>query len=367
MTMKSLPRTEMFFVCKGGLVTLLAFFCVSTQAKAQEEKDKKPAALALDVLSPLLKEQGRLYGVTEWQVDLERGEIRGISRPPLGRSTRPSFSSRTEAIKVAGRDATVEYKDSFPDMFVTEGAFVETGFRLDFLNSHLLSPAIRNEATFHGEFSYQLTNRIGVAIAAPYSFLDRVDEANTSGFGDLEVGARFVLIGPDEDDAFKVALGLNVVAPTGAASRDLGEGHTIFEPRLLFFQKVGSRTFLQSNIGFEIGLGSEAERAFGYSLGAGHVFGDGRSYWFKYPTPIIEIDGHALLSGEDSGASVVNLTTGLRWQFGNSKKNFAGVAFRVPLTRERDFDSQVIFSFVRVFGAEEPEARIVSTRPTLGR
>lgn len=237
-----------------------------------------------------------------------------------------------------------------------EAPFVERNLRLDYQHTNHLRDPAADASEIRAELSHSFNERLGVNFSVPFIFLNRLEDSSTSGFGDIEVGARYVLIGSETTATFKLAAGLNVATPTGNAGRDLGEGRTVLEPEVLAFQKLSERTFVQGQLSLGIGLGSgEQDRELGYSMGLGHVITTINNWQlFSYPTPTIEVNCATALAGEESGRSVIDLTPGLRWQVCN--KGFAGVAYSFPVSGSREFDNQFIFSFVYIFGGDGPPA-----------
>lgn len=274
-----------------------------------------------------------------------------------GPSSRPIISG--PSIMQSYRDGSRRSESTvvpIPDLFRTEAPFVERNFRIDYLGTNSLTEPVADQSEFAAELSYSFTERFGMIVGVPVLMRDNLDEPDASGFGDLNAGLRYVALGYENSDPFKLALGLNVLAPTGDAGRSLGEGQTFIEPEVLLFQKLGARTFVQGQ--FSLGIptaGGDASKEFGWNLGMGHVFVDfTSSRWFKFPTPILELNGATGLGGEDAGTTVLDITPGLRWTIGS--RAFGGVGMSVPLTGSREFDTQFIFSLIYRYGPAEESA-----------
>lgn len=294
-----------------------------------------------------------------------------------GPSSRRSISSGRSVVRsqpMLYDDGSVRYTDvevaeeiPVPDLFRMEAPFVERNLRMDYLATNNLEGDPLDESRFFAELSYSFSERFGLVFAAPYLIRDDEFGPDPSGFGDLEIGARFVALGSESEDAFRVALGLNVLIPTGDESRGLGEGVSVIEPEILLFQMLADSTFAQAQLSLGIptgGVGKSNE--LGYSFGIGHVLRDlSTPEWFKYPTLTLELNGGSLVGGIGAGETVIDITPGLRWSI--TKWGFGGIACSAPLTDTLEFDYQLIVSFIYRYGvdAEDPTGAVAnSSRPT---
>lgn len=281
-----------------------------------------------------------------------------------GPSSRPILSgpSMVQSRGYNQSPVTVATVVPIPDMFRTEAPFVERNFRIDYVGSNGLHEPVGDESGFFSEVSYSFTDRFGVIFGAPLLSRDNLNEPDATGFGDLNAGVRYVAIGSDNEARFKLAWGLNVVAPTGKQNRNLGEGQTFIEPELLMYRKVGERNFVQSQFGLGLPAnGGGATNEFAWNFGAGHVFTNRSvSQLFKFPTTVVELNGLTGLNGDDAG-TVLDFTTGLRWSIGS--RAFGGVGFSVPLTPNQEFENQLILSLIYRYGpAEESRPDPTSSR-----
>lgn len=275
-----------------------------------------------------------------------------------GPSSRPIFSG-PPIVQSYGAGAersmtSVATVVPIPDMFRTEAPFVERNFRIDHVGSGGLHEPVGDETAFFSEISYSFTDRFGVILGAPLISRDNLSEPDATGFGDVNAGVRYVAIGAENEARFKLAWGLNVVAPTGDHDRNLGEGQTFIEPELLMFRKVGERSFVQSQFGLGLpAKGGGSTNEFVWNLGAGHVFTDfATGQLFKFPTTIVELNGLTGLNGEEAG-TVLDFTTGLRWSI--ASRAFGGIGYSIPLTPTKEFESQLILSLIYRYGPAEQQ------------
>lgn len=276
-----------------------------------------------------------------------------------GPSSRPVLPGPTIQVRSGryGEERSEATEIPVPDLFRMEAPFVERNFRFDYLATNNLHEPAADESQFFAELSYSFTDRFGLIVASPLLIRDNEIDPNTTGFGDLETGARYVLLGYENEDPLKLALGLNVLAPTGSAERELGEGQTFIEPEVLLFQRLMDEAFVQGQ--FSLGVptgGEETSTEWGWNIGAGYVFADASvSQYFKFPTAVFEVNGATGLGGSDGGVTVVDLTPGLRWTLGS--KAFGGIAMSVPVTGPREFEAQFIFSVIYRYGASDEVGR----------
>lgn len=243
-----------------------------------------------------------------------------------------------------------------PDMFRMESPFVEGNVRFDYMFTNALAEPAADESQFFTQLSYAFTKRLGVLVAAPYLIRDNFEQPNTSGFSDLEAGVRYVAIGPNHRDPFKLALGLNVVAPTGSVVQELGDGVTVLEPELLMYQRLGRLDFLVTQIALDIPTVSGESTGFGYNIGYGNVIDDAStSKLFQFPTAIFELNGATGVGGPEAGTTILDLTPGLRWFIGD--RLIAGAAVSLPVTGPREFETQFIASLIYIYGVDSSSSQ----------
>lgn len=306
-----------------------------------------------------------MWTKTAFLLDVFISVLVATSALAQGPSSRPVFSGPTITRFNLDRQAleSEETKVPIPDMFRTEAPFVERNFRLDYRGTNNLQEPLADESQFFAEINYSFSERFGITFAAPLILRDNLVDPNTSGFGDVEAGMRYVMVGYENEDPFKLAVGVNVIGPTGNVGQELGEGQTFIEPQVLLFQKVAERTFVQSQFSLGVPTGRDnLSSDFGWNFGLGHVYMDfAYSDFFKFPTAIIELNGASAVGGINAGTTVIGVTPGLRWSIGS--KMYGGVAMSVPVTGPREFDAQIIFSLVYRYGPSDE----VGSDPTSSR
>ena len=100
---------------------------------------------------------------------------------------------------------------------------------------------------------------------------------------------------------------------------------------------------MESPLGIRQG-GSE----FRYNFALTHTYpGTGSWKYFQWLTPTVELNGRTDLDGETSGRTVLNLMPGIIWMQG--EKDQFGIGFAFPVTGARNFDSQILVSYIHSF------------------
>lgn len=307
-----------------------------------------------------------------------------VGLPSTGRAQFQRRSIEAEdSYSYGGRGAVEEGETPLPDVFVTANAYVDRSLEFNYGGFNNLDDGQADQDEFSFGLNYALTNRFAFSIEAPYLYRDPVQESNTSGFGDLELGVQYILFGYVEDrkdggsygsgaaisggasgfarrtiegesggsrraygadgaeaPPFVLSVGLDIAAPTGDVSRELGDGFTSLAPQMLFYwqlNEIGSA--LRGQFGLEIPTVSDETTAFFYNIAFSQIF-LGTQDWRRLNTlvGVVEFNG---LSG-DQGTLYV--TPGVRWYL--TQFDLIGVAGSFPVTESREFDSQILVSYI---------------------
>ena len=169
-----------------------------------------------------------------------------------------------------------------------------------------------DETEFEAELVWAINNRMVIIFGVPMAYIDPINEPNTSGVGDLEAGIQFLAFNGERDLLF---FALFVGIPTGDADRDLGNGHTVLEPAVLYLHDFGGGNYFQGRFGWEIPVSTDdVGSEFRYDMGLYHTFLSTEcNHHFRWLTAAIELNGVSAINGPDSGETIVDMTTGLRW------------------------------------------------------
>jgi hypothetical protein len=115
------------------------------------------------------------------------------------------------------------------------------------------------------------TEKFSFFINTPYRNLNPTVNTSASGFGDLTLGTKSVLI---DSELVLTTFQFATTIPTGLSGRGLGAGHVSLEPSLLYAVKLYTDTYWQGQIGYWIPIGGTAGVAGGawfYNNSLNHV------------------------------------------------------------------------------------------------
>jgi hypothetical protein len=169
---------------------------------------------------------------------------------------------------------------------------------------------------------YAIAERFSLFAEIPYRFLNPEQNANTDGWSDLKVGARYALIADcDQWLTFQ----FRTYIPTGVASRGLGTDHVSLEPALLYFQRLSERWLFDGEFRYWIPIdGTDfAGDVIRYGMGLSYVLLNSPSF---RAIPVGEVVGWTVLDGRKSNAfgafdadgdTIVNAKLGMRLGFGD--------------------------------------------------
>jgi hypothetical protein len=192
------------------------------------------------------------------------------------------------------------------------------------------------------ELEWAFTKRLGMIVELPYIWEDEKGVSSASGFGDLAIVPRALLI---EQDRFLLTAQLEVVLPTGSSSFG---GDTAIAPGIAMWNDLGNNFTLNSMVGFEHGFDAD-ETEFFYSMGLVKSFGGSQikekchdhNHGHSH-TPHtgqvnlhLEITGSTPVNGPDEGD--INLEGLIGISYGIIKDLDIRAGYFVPLTSPNDF------------------------------
>jgi len=187
------------------------------------------------------------------------------------------------------------------------------------------------------ELEWAFTKRLGVIMEVPYTWEDEEGGSTTSGFGDLAIVPRVLLV---ERERFLLTAQMEIVLPTG--SRSFG-GETAMAPGIAMWNDLGNWWTLNSTLAIEHGFDADSTELL-YGIGLVKSFGERCDHHAGEHHHAaagrfnvhLEATGSAPLTGSDEGDI---LFEGL---FGLSYGPMAGFDLRVgylfPITSPKDFD-----------------------------
>ncbi len=189
------------------------------------------------------------------------------------------------------------------------------------------------------ELEWAFTKRIGMIVEVPYIWEDEEDVATSSGFGDLAIVPRALLI---ESERFLLTAQMEVVLPTGS-SRFGGE--TAIAPGIAMWNDLGNWWTLNTGFAIEHGIDADStELLFGVGLvksfgekAADHADHAGHGHSTSGLLHLhLEATGSSPLNGSDQGDINIGGLVGISYGLAAGLEIRAGYLF--PLTTPRDFD-----------------------------
>ena len=249
-------------------------------------------------------------------------------------------------------------------LFLIEPATLHRDFFLDYRVGNNVGGST-DEQELEAEIEWALTKRLGIIIEAPFLGLNPDNGSNTSGFGDLAIAGRALLV---DGDTFFLSANLEVETATGNERRGLGRGEAAMAPSITTWLDLGNWTALHGQFGTEFGLESgDTELIYGLALthtfqgpvlfhtdqcGQGHRAchgGDDDHVVFDpgMTSLILEMTGATGLSGDEDGQTFVELLPGISYIPVERIELRFGVRF--PLFKPTRLDTQYIFTIARVF------------------
>ena len=189
------------------------------------------------------------------------------------------------------------------------------------------------------ELEWAFTNRLGMIVEVPYVWEDEEGVATGSGFGDLAIVPRALLI---ESEHFLLTAQMEVVLPTGS-SRFGGE--TAIAPGIAMWNDLGNWWTLNSGVSIEHGFDADSTELL-FSVGlvkslgekaADHADHAGHSHATTGLLHLhLEAAGSTPLNDADKGDINLEGLIGMSYGLTSGLDIRAGYLF--PLTTPRDFD-----------------------------
>lgn len=229
----------------------------------------------------------------------------------------------------------------FSHPLITESPSPDTKLRLDYFYRRLHAGEEKGrEHTLRLEAEYAFHPAISVEVDVPYTFVDRAGESPRSRLDTVEVGLKLANFAFAEHGLL-LGYGIEFGLPTGDDSRGIGSNH-LFEVEP--FLDLGYRwrdlevvSFARFGIPTHQGGDEEVETELGYNLS-----------FLYHVTPrvsgLIELDGETVLSGEEHGNTVVNLTPGIKVQPLPTRALDVGFGVSFPITGREEFEVRTVLS-----------------------
>ena len=184
------------------------------------------------------------------------------------------------------------------------------------------------------ELEWAFTKRLGMIVEIPYVWEDEEGISTKSGFGDLAIVPRALLI---ESDRFLLTAQAEIALPTG--SRNFG-GETAIAPGIAMWNDLGNHFTLNSIVAVEHGFDAdETELVYGVGLvksfGENHAGHDHAHNSTDILHLHLEVTGSTPLNGTDKGDINLEGLVGVTYGLTQNCDIRAGYFF--PITNPNDF------------------------------
>lgn len=217
-------------------------------------------------------------------------------------------------------DTKVRVDYGFMDITEEDEGLSQNGLRLE------------AEYAFHPSFSIELD--------VPYRWQSRTSESTVSSLDNVSIALKFANFAFAQSGVL-LGYGIELGLPTGDSEKGIGSDHIVEFVPFLDFGYKRSRLELVSFVEFAIPTNQaedeEIETELEYTFSSLYHFGERLE-------GLVEFDGETVLSGEEAGETVFNLSPGLKYRFLRSRMLAFGVSAGLPLTDHREFDVRVLAS-----------------------
>jgi hypothetical protein len=201
------------------------------------------------------------------------------------------------------------------------------------------------------ELEWAFTKRLGMIVEIPYIWEDEEGVGTSSGFGDLAIVPRALLI---ESERFLLTAQMEVVLPTGSSRFG---GDTAIAPGIAMWNDLGNWWTLNSGFAIEHGFDAD-ETEFLFGLGLVKSFGakhsgqgakghahQGHSHSTAGLLHLhLEATGSSPLNGSDQGDINIEGLVGISYGLAAGFDIRAGYLF--PITSPKDFDEGFTAGFI---------------------
>ena len=225
----------------------------------------------------------------------------------------------------------------FSHPLIAESVSPDTKIRIDYTFVNLADDATKNAFLFEGEYAFHRSFSIEAGV--PFETLDPGVGSSMSNFGNAEIAFKFANFA-FEDRGLLLGYGIELGLPTGNDAEGIGSDHIFeFEPFFnIGYQREGFEvvSFVTFGIPTNQEDAEEVKTEFRYNFA---------SLYHANPRLqlMLELDGEAVLSGDEAGESEWHLTPGLKVAPANSDL-FIGFGVRISLSDNSELDAQALVS-----------------------
>ena len=241
----------------------------------------------------------------------------------------------------------------FSHPLITESPSPDTKIRLDYffldvngevedeeLGEQGGGPSRFKDNTVNLELEYAFSRNVSIEADIPYTFINPDVGSNTSHFNNIELGlklASFIL----ERYGILVGGGIDFGLPTGDDDKGIGSDNIFeIEPYLSSgwkYRRLEVVSFLHLGIPVNQKNDQDEGEELGYNLSL-------LAHATDYLELLLEFDGLTVLSGEEEGASVLNIDPGVKVAPFANKDIQIGFGAGFPVTNDEEFEYRLIAS-----------------------
>lgn len=201
------------------------------------------------------------------------------------------------------------------------------------------------------ELEWAFTRRLGVIVEVPYIWEDEEGVGSASGFGDLAIVPRAILI---ESPRFLLTAQIETVLPTGSGAFG---GETAIAPGIALWNDLGNWFTLNSLLSIEHGFdedSTELQFAFGLvksfgekpdlHIGHDHAHDHGAHSAAGLLHLHLEVTGSTPLNGDDKGDFYAEGLVGV--SYGIMPEMDIRLGYLFPITSPKEFDHGLTGGFI---------------------
>ncbi len=191
------------------------------------------------------------------------------------------------------------------------------------------------------ELEYAFNPFFSVELGIPYTIIDPEEESSESNVNNIELGLKFANYAFSAQRLL-LGYGIEFVLPTGNDEKGIGSSHIYeVEPFFSLGYKAGELElvgFVFFGIPFNQDKDEEIETELSYTFSALYPVS-------KNIKALLELDGETVLSGEEEGESVLNLSPGILLSPFNIHNIHIVLGASFPISNKKEFDYGINTSF----------------------
>ncbi|MEP2775941.1 MAG: transporter [Luteolibacter sp.] len=204
------------------------------------------------------------------------------------------------------------------------------------------------------ELEWAFTKRLGIIVELPYIVEDEEGASTASGFGDIAIVPRALLI---DSDQFMLTAQIETVLPTGSSTFG---GDTAIAPGIAMWNDLGNWFTLNSQVGVEHVFDEDSTEFF-FGIGFVKSFGEkpdlhiGHDHAHDHSEHSaagifnlhLEVTGATPINGDDQGDFEVEGLVGI--SYGLSSQTDLRLGYLFPISSPTEFDHGFTAGIIRHF------------------